>query len=556
MSGLLRPVAVYSRVSEQGRRSDEELLSHELQRGRVERYLAARGIPVAAEVFEDTDRSGGRMSRPAFDRALVGVRSGRYGGIAVARLSRFGRTTSGILELIYELEQRGASVIILDPPIDTSTAAGRAMLTVFSAFVTMEREQAVEQAGLVAEKKLAEGRGMGGWAALGYEYESLGRDANGKPLRGWLRPSVDAEQVRAAFELFVAAGGTAGKVADFLNELGLRTGRGRRWQTASARQLLLNEVYIGVRKYGSVRIVDAHEAIVPAGLWRKAVRKLGYRYTGSGDGFERLGGPVTRTRAEGHLLGSQPGKGALVRCGLCGGSLVRGSAKASYPILRCLERGSGHASIGYRRAADYLVSQTLDHLGLLLSELQVGDNAADVEAAQTRLAQARAELAEVEAAEAELSPLAFGRALDKARTAVEQAEDALTAFTPADEWWAHAFLVTTGGGTRLAFDALPLPDQRRLLHEQIEQAVLKPGRGTPAERLEITWKHRPGPRTLDTDGWTLLEFSDQAGIAFPELEPDAPLTQEALDRLREKAVEKLRRGGQLRTHTTPTRADE
>src|SRR2546428_769377 len=162
-----KPVAIYTRVSEQGRRSDEELISHELQRAKVEQYLAAKSIPASPELFADTDKSGGTMRRPAFDRAISGVLEGRYGGIAVARLSRFGRTTSGVLDLIAKIEQAGGSVICLDPQIDTSSASGRAMLTVFLAFVTMEREQAIEQADLVAEKKLqALARGEAG-AGLG-----------------------------------------------------------------------------------------------------------------------------------------------------------------------------------------------------------------------------------------------------------------------------------------------------------------------------------------------------------------------------------------------------
>jgi len=145
-----KPIAVFTRVSEQGRRADEELHSHDIQRRKIEGYLASHDLTSAREKFEDTDVSGRKMSRPSFDRAIDGIRSGTYGGIAVARLSRFGRKTSGILELIYKLEDLGAAVIVLDPPIDTSTAAGRAMLTVFSAFVTMEAEQAQEQAGLIA----------------------------------------------------------------------------------------------------------------------------------------------------------------------------------------------------------------------------------------------------------------------------------------------------------------------------------------------------------------------------------------------------------------------
>ncbi len=63
---------------------------------KIERYLSAHDLTPGAEKFEDTDVSGRKMSRPAFDRAIAGIRSGMYGGIAVARLSRFGRKTSGI----------------------------------------------------------------------------------------------------------------------------------------------------------------------------------------------------------------------------------------------------------------------------------------------------------------------------------------------------------------------------------------------------------------------------------------------------------------------------
>src|SRR2546426_10573744 len=127
------PVVAYTRVSEQGRRSDEELLSHDIQRSKIEHYLASADLTLAPETFEDTDRSGGKMSRPAFDRAIAGVLDGRYGGIAVSRLSRFARTTREALELIETIEQAGAAFICLRPRIDTSAARGGAVLTVLPA---------------------------------------------------------------------------------------------------------------------------------------------------------------------------------------------------------------------------------------------------------------------------------------------------------------------------------------------------------------------------------------------------------------------------------------
>jgi DNA invertase Pin-like site-specific DNA recombinase len=473
-----KPFAVYTRVSEQGRRSDEELHSHDLQRTKIESYLAAHDLTPAAERFEDTDVSGRKMSRPAFDRAIAGIRSDAYGGIAVARLSRFGRKTSGILELIYELEGLGAAVIVLDPPIDTSTAAGRAMLTVFSAFVTMEAEQSQEQAALVAEKKIAEGKGMGGWAALGYEYESLGKDSNGRNLRGWLLPSADAEHVLAGFELFVAPGGTPGKVADFLNGLGLRTGRDRPWGIESARKLLMNEVYTGVRKYGDVRIEGAHEGIVPMPLFRKAAKKLGYTHK-PGTGLARIGGPVTRTRGEGHVLGE-----GLVRCGHCGQALVKGSANGKYGTLRCLGRGSGHPSIIYGKAQEFIVSEAIRHIGW--TKQHEGGNAEEVEAAEARLALAREALADVEALEddPEVSPADFARGLSKARKAVAEVEEALAGLDPRES----TIRFLTPLGTREVFDGLSIPEQRQVLHGVIEKVTLSTGKGSAEERLVIEFK--------------------------------------------------------------------
>src|SRR5438552_14445858 len=89
-----KPIAVYSRVSEQGRRSDEELLSHDIQRDRVGAYLKGKGLTASPTKFEDNNRSGRKMSRPSFDKIMAGIRAGKLSGIAVYKLSRFGRNTA------------------------------------------------------------------------------------------------------------------------------------------------------------------------------------------------------------------------------------------------------------------------------------------------------------------------------------------------------------------------------------------------------------------------------------------------------------------------------
>jgi DNA invertase Pin-like site-specific DNA recombinase len=454
-----KPICVYTRVSEQGRRSDEELLSHDLQRTKIESYLASKEMVVAEERFEDTDQSGRKMSRPAFDRAIEGVRLQKYGGIAVARLSRFGRKTSGILELIYELEERGAAVIVLDPPIDTSTAAGRAMLTVFSAFVTMEAEQAVEQAGLVAEKKLKDGEALGGTAPVGYSFEVIGQDSNGKDRSGWLVPNDDAPAVLEAFEEF-GSGASLGQVADLLNAAGVLTSRGNPWKITSVRAFLGRKVYTGVRVHGETRIEGAHDAIVPAALWRKVQKRLAPKE-----------GHVTRTKGEGHVLGE-----GLIRCEVCGGGMVVGNANGKYRTLRCMARGGGHPVITYDKALEWIMLEAVRYIGWM----KPVEDTSEVAAAEARLAAAREDLTDVEALLGTAAPMQSAQA-----RAVVEAEDALDALDRPDGAVINIDRFLTPAGVKQHIEGLPVPEQRRALRSVIEKVVLSKTKGEARDRLTV-----------------------------------------------------------------------
>jgi DNA invertase Pin-like site-specific DNA recombinase len=468
------PICIYTRVSEQGARSNEELLSHDLQRAKVQKYLDAKGLTASPEVFTDSDRSGGKMSRPALDRIIGGIEAGRYGGIAVAYLDRFARNVPDALKLIDKIESRGAAVIALDTDFDTSTAVGRATLTVILAFNALYREQAAEKAGYLAETKLAEGTTTGGRAPLGYEYEVIGQDSNGKAMLGWLVKSADAQVVAEAFVKYAAGDlGTAGRVADFLNAAGLTTSHGNPWDARNVRGFLMNEVYAGVRVYNrrgekgevisSQRIKGAHEAIVEPWLWRKVQGMIAPK-----------GPSAPRTRGEGHVLGL-----GLLRCGCCGKGMTKGSANGAYQTLRCNARGGGHASIGYALAEHYIVSLAFAHAGM---RMQADDgNLAEVEAADARIALAKEALAEVEALRGTVAPASYMQAHSDALAGVEAAEDARAQLALDPGVTSLIFPI----GNKAAFDELSVPEKRDALRGMISRVVVAPGKGHIGSRLHL-----------------------------------------------------------------------
>ena len=50
--------------------------------------------------------------------------------VVVVKLDRLGRSTRDVLNIVHEIEQKGASLRVLEPAIDTGGPMGRMVLTV------------------------------------------------------------------------------------------------------------------------------------------------------------------------------------------------------------------------------------------------------------------------------------------------------------------------------------------------------------------------------------------------------------------------------------------
>ncbi|OHU35713.1 hypothetical protein BKG80_23455 [Mycobacteroides chelonae] len=104
------------------------------------------------QVFVDEGISGSVASRPELDRCLAHLREGDT--LVVWRLDRLARSLRNLLELVESLSQRGIHLRSLTEAIDTSSASGRLILSVFGALAEFERALIIErtQAGLAAAR--------------------------------------------------------------------------------------------------------------------------------------------------------------------------------------------------------------------------------------------------------------------------------------------------------------------------------------------------------------------------------------------------------------------
>lgn len=146
-------IGLYCRVSKNEQNIDTQLVA-------LKDYCQRNNYEIVKE-YLDNGFSGAKDSRPAFDKLLADMRTGKINCVLVYKLDRIGRSLQHLLNLFEEFENQGIEFISLTQNINTSTPEGKMFLRMLMVLAEYERELIVSRINGGLDRARAEGKVLG-----------------------------------------------------------------------------------------------------------------------------------------------------------------------------------------------------------------------------------------------------------------------------------------------------------------------------------------------------------------------------------------------------------
>ncbi len=220
----------------------------------AEKLCAARGWDVAGVYADNNISAANGAHRPGYADLLAAVERGDGNVIIVYHLSRLWRNRRERAEGIETLKARRVSIVsVKGPDFDLSSAYGQAMADLLGAFDTMESSVKAERMrSKIEQTALAGGQMAGGIRPYGYAltYKVISGDGE-KQRRRITGVSVDPVEGPIVEECArrVLAGESIASITRGLNDRGILTSEGNRWNRTTLRRMLCSARISGRREY-------------------------------------------------------------------------------------------------------------------------------------------------------------------------------------------------------------------------------------------------------------------------------------------------------------------
>jgi site-specific DNA recombinase len=222
---------------------------------------------VVKYVFVDEGKSGETIERPRFQDLLEKAKNRSFDIVIFWKLDRFARSVVDIVNTEKALRESNVGLCSVTEYIDTTTSVGRFNFRSIASVGELERELIGQRARLGLYALAKEHKWPNCHPPLGYE-----RSAGGS-----LKLKEDeAKLVRRIFEMYLQDKSMP-QVAFQLNKEHILTKKGNEWNAAAVRDVLNDELYIGIYNVAGVTDIIEEYRILEDSLFMM-VRETRLRY--------------------------------------------------------------------------------------------------------------------------------------------------------------------------------------------------------------------------------------------------------------------------------------
>lgn len=251
MTSSQKPLAaIYIRVSteEQARQG----ISLAAQEEALQNYAKALGFDIL-KIYRDEGKSAKDIKgRPEMTQLLKDAELRKFQAIFIYKLDRFSRSLRDLIETIEKLKEWGIDFVSLQDKIETTSASGKLMFHIISAFAEFERNVTGERTKFAMDKKARDGSPTTR-APYGYKIENkkLIADQN----TSFLIPEI--------FEDFL-------NTKESLTKLAKKYG----FSVNGLKKVLTNQTYLGKVKFDGQTHAGEHAPLISSTLFNHVQNKL------------------------------------------------------------------------------------------------------------------------------------------------------------------------------------------------------------------------------------------------------------------------------------------
>lgn len=379
--------AIYIRVSTDEQATEGYSIASQKQR--LEAFCLSQDWKIY-DYYIDDGFSGKDLQRPAVTRLINDAKKKQFDVVLIYRLDRLSRRALDLLHLVEDVfEPNGIALKSATEPFDTSTIAGRMMLTMLVAFAQFERESIAERVKINMLHKAKQGEWCGGNTSP-FGYRNVDKQL--------VIDEKEAAIVRKIFELREQGHGYS-SISIYLNERGMYTRRGRPWSKNTIFQVLTNPIYAGYMVWNRterrgtrtirrpreewILVEGNHEAIISRETWQRVQELQKIRALPSKNRNPNRQYPLS----------------GLIYCGQCGSKYRGWYKKAKKPGREVTYYACTNRCLGYGRCSGPMIQTwQLEEIVLhYLEQIEVSESELK-EAIREELSRSQERKTELEAA--------------------------------------------------------------------------------------------------------------------------------------------------------------